>query len=79
MEEQYTIRILYRSEENPSKLVGLVERRGAEERRGFVGMEGLWRIVACIRGTERRMDGSSRGSRHCRQTVAELFPELGEE
>lgn len=79
MEEQYTIRILYRSEENPSKLVGLVERGGAAERRGFVGMEGLWRILACDRGADQRLDGPSRRSGRRHEMVADLFPDLGEE
>ncbi len=79
MEERYTIRILYRSKEDPAKLVGLVEEAWVAERRGFVGMAGLWRILGGERGADRRIDDCSRRRGRRRHTVADLFPDLGEE
>ena len=43
--ESYTIRILYRSRDNPEKFVGVVEGTGDTIARGFVSMKGLWRIL----------------------------------
>ena len=43
--ERYSIRILYRNRETPEKFVGVVEGTGDTVTRGFVSMEGLWRIL----------------------------------
>ena len=43
--DRHTIRILYRNGETPEKFVGVVEGTGDTVTRGFVSMEGLWRIL----------------------------------
>lgn len=79
--ERYSIRIVYRNRENPAKLVGLVEGEGIAERRGFVGMEGLWRILSTTdSGTDRERGGiPEEGSRSRAGTLADLFSVLREE
>ena len=79
--ERYTIRILYRDRENPEKIVGVVEGDGGGGRRGFVGKEGLWRI---LRFPDREVSpgqnisprpGEDRGSGY----VKEIFQIMSEE
>jgi hypothetical protein len=79
--ERYTIRILYRNRENPAKLVGLLEEEGIAEKRGFVSMEGLWRILNTMdSGKGRGRSGSPRESgRTCAENMVDLVSLLREE
>ncbi len=79
--ERFSIRILYRDRDNPGKFVGVVERNGDEAKRGFVSMEGLWRILNSLdRGPDRGSKISSgMGGRRSRDELIDLFRSLREE
>lgn len=79
--ERFSIRILYRDMRNPGKLVGVLERNGEEAKRGFVSMEGLWRILnSPDRGSGGGKEISSgEGGRRSREELIDLFRSLREE
>lgn len=79
--ERYTIRILYRNKESPEKLVGIVEGTGGTVTRGFVSMEGLWRILNSPgSGSGREKAGSSGEVGHSsRGELIDLFRSLRDE
>ena len=78
---RYTVRILYRNEDDPAKLVGVVEEEGIDGRKGFTGIRGLWRILASAEsGKDRRVQGFPREAGRIRpETVVDLFSVLREE
>ncbi len=78
--ERYTIRILYRNRETPEKFVGVVEGTGDTVTRGFVSMEGLWRILNSPGpGSGREKAASSREGEHrSREELIDLFRSLRE-
>jgi hypothetical protein len=79
--ERYTIRILYRNRKTPEKFVGVVEGTGDTVTRGFVNMEGLWRILnspASGSGGEKAVSSRERG-RRSRGELIDLFWSLHEE
>lgn len=79
--ERYIIRILYRDTNNPGKLVGVVEEPGDTVKRGFVSMDGLWRILKTPNAVSGRRKaasyGEGRGS--SREDLLDLFRSLREE
>lgn len=78
--ERYTIRILYRNRETPEKFVGVVEGTGDTVARGFVSMEGLWRILNSPgprSGREKAVSSKERGQRS-REEMIDLFRSLRE-
>jgi hypothetical protein len=78
--ERYTIRILYRNRETPEKFVGVVEGTGDTVTRGFVNMEGLWRILKSPGpgpGREKAVSSRERGQRS-REELIDLFRSLRE-
>jgi len=78
--ERYTIRILYRNRETPEKFVGVVEGMGDTVTRGFVNMQGLWRILNSPgSGSGREKVVSSREGEHrSREELIDLFRSLRE-
>lgn len=79
--ERFSIRILYRDRDNPGKFVGVVERNGEGAKRGFVSMEGLWRILnSPDRGPDRGNESASgEGRRRSREELIDMFRSLREE
>jgi hypothetical protein len=77
--ERYTIRILYRNRENPRKIVGVVEEEGGSATRGFVRMEGLWRILESPDPESGRGEAVSSGERGYRSQLIDLFRSLRED
>ena len=78
--ERYTIRILYRNRETPEKFVGVVEGTGDTVTRGFVSMEGLWRILNSPgpgSSREKPVSSKERGQRS-REELIDLFRSLRE-
>ena len=78
--ERFTIRILYRNREAPEKFVGVVEGTGDTVARGFVNMEGLWRILNAPgpgAGREKAVPSRDRGQRS-REELIDLFRSLRE-
>jgi len=78
--ERYTIRILYRNKETPEKFVGVVEGAGDTVTRGFVSMEGLWRILNSPgQGSGREKADSPMEREHrSREELIEMFWSLRE-
>jgi hypothetical protein len=79
--ERYIIHILYRDRNNPGKLLGVVEEPGDKVKRGFVSMDGLWRILRTpVSGPGRRQDASfGEGRDGSREELLDLFRRLREE
>jgi hypothetical protein len=79
--ERYTIRILYRDRNNPRKFVGVVEEPGATVKRGFVSMDGLWRILKTPTPGSGREKAASFGEERdsFREDLLDLFRSLREE
>jgi hypothetical protein len=79
--ERYIIRILYRDSNNPGKLVGMVEEPGATVKRGFVSMDGLWRILKTPNPESGRKKAASSGEEwdSSREDLLDLFRSLREE
>jgi hypothetical protein len=78
--ERYTIRILYRNRETPEKFVGVVEGTGDTVTRGFVSMEGLWRILNSHGPGSSGEEAVSSGEKEhrSREELIELFWSLRE-
>lgn len=78
--ETYMIRILYRNRDNPEKFIGVVEGTKDTPTRGFVSMQGLWKILNTPRpgwDTE-KADSPEVDGRRSREEMLDLFWSLRE-
>ena len=86
--ESYIIRIYHRDRKDTKKMAGVVEEIGGEGKKGFLGPDSLWKILATPwvePGSDRKTHSSSSrrrsplGERSDAMTFMEILRELNHE